>query len=94
MTKEEQLEDDFDKCFDKNTCATGGGYEADYTNQLGLWSSFTPYIKSFAIGFAEWVSKEGYREYDGPGKWISPIIHNNDILTTEQLYEAYLKQKS
>lgn len=60
MTKTE-LEDDFDRCFDKNTSPTGGGYEADWTDRNGLWNDFKPAVESFAkqeaIEFKKWCEK-------------------------------------
>lgn len=59
MTKEE-LEDKFEDCFDINTRATGGGYEADTTSRQGLWNSFEPhvleYTKQQAIAFAGFMA--------------------------------------
>ena len=43
-----------------------------------------------AIQFAEWLSSEGYQQYDGKDRWISP--HNsNCVYETKQLYEMFLK---
>lgn len=47
MTKEE-LELEFEECFDKNTQATGGGYEADYTDKFGFYRMFEPFIYQYA----------------------------------------------
>lgn len=61
MTKEEQLESDFEDCFDKCTRPTQGGYGPDTTDQSDLWDKFKPYIQeyakqqaiAFAIDYAE-----------------------------------------
>jgi hypothetical protein len=47
----EELEDKFDKAFDKNTSPTGGSYEADYTYRQGLWNDFLPSIIEFAKAY-------------------------------------------
>lgn len=47
MTQEE-LEIKFEEVFDKNTHATGGGYEADSTSIHGLWRDLLPIIIQFA----------------------------------------------
>lgn len=41
-----------------------------------------------AIGFAEFISGEGWQQYDGKDRWICPQ-NNNDILTTKELFEKY-----
>mgnify|MGYP001582530387 CR=1 FL=1 len=93
MTKE-QLESEFEDCHDNNTKATGGGYEADYTEKSGVWRDFSPkidiYTTHMAISFAEWLNKEGYREYDGAERWIAP--HNStEVFSTQQLYTRFIK---
>lgn len=45
-----------------------------------------------SINFAEWISGEGYREYDGKDRWIAPH-NNNNVYTTEQLYEMFDNDK-
>lgn len=44
----EELEEKFEDAFDKNTRATGGGYEADYTDKWDFWRAFLPSIIQFA----------------------------------------------
>jgi hypothetical protein len=41
-----------------------------------------------AIEFAEWLNKEGYREYDYCDRWIAPQ-NNNNVYDTKQLYEMF-----
>jgi len=44
-----------------------------------------------AIEFAEWISGEGYMQYDGVGRWIAPQ-NNNNVYTTQELYEQWSSQ--
>lgn len=47
------------------------------------------YARQTAIGFAEWVSGEGYQQYDGADRWIAP--HNSTrVYSTPQLFALYL----
>ena len=41
-----------------------------------------------AIGFAEFISGEGWQQYDGKDRWICPQ-NNNDVLSTKELFEKY-----
>ena len=43
-----------------------------------------------AIEFADWISGEGYQQYDGVGRWIAPQ-NNNNVYTTKELYEQFLQ---
>jgi len=44
-----------------------------------------------SIEFAEWLSGEGYQQYEGKERWIAPQ-NNNNVYETKQLYEMFLKQ--
>lgn len=96
MTKE-QLESEFEDCHDNNTKATGGGYEADWTDKWGVWKEFSQkidiYTAHIAMAFAEWLNKEGYQEYDGSERWIAP--HNStSVFSTQQLYNQFIEQQN
>ena len=52
----------------------------------------TPSNSTDAVQFAEWINKEGYREYDGYDRWIS-VQHSNDVYETKELYELFIKSK-
>lgn len=70
MSKEE-LESIFEDCYDRYTAATGGGYEADYTDKWAVWKDFWPHIESYAkiksreraIAFLEYHEK--FRREEG-----------------------------
>ena len=47
-------------------------------------------INNDAIEFAEWISGEGYVQYDGKERWIAPH-NNNNVYSTKELYKQYLK---
>ena len=47
------------------------------------------HAKSTAIAFAEWISGEGYVQYDGKERWIAPH-NNNNVYLTYELYEMFL----
>lgn len=44
-------------------------------------------VKEKAIAFAEWLSGNGYQQYDGADRWISQEVSGNSVFTTEQLYK-------
>jgi hypothetical protein len=46
MTKEE-LESEFQECFDNATHASDGGYGADTTSRNRLWKEFSPKIDQY-----------------------------------------------
>ena len=48
--------------------------------------------ESDAVEFAEWLSGEGYQQYDSKERWIVPHI-NYTVYFTEQLYEQFLLQR-
>jgi hypothetical protein len=41
-----------------------------------------------AIEFAEWISGEGYVQYDDKNRWIAPQ-NNNNVYPTEKLYQKF-----
>ena len=43
---------------------------------------------SDAIEFAEWLSGEGYQQYDCNERWIAPH-NNNNVYLTKELYEQF-----
>lgn len=45
-----------------------------------------------AILFANWISGEGWVQYDGVGRWICPQ-ENKTVLTTKQLYKKFRNSK-
>lgn len=49
-------------------------------------------VKTDAIDFAEFISGEGWQQYDGYDRWICPT-ESKDVISTETLYERYLKSK-
>jgi hypothetical protein len=56
----------------------------------GAMLSMDEYAAQKSIEFAEWLSGEGYQQYDGKDRWVAP--HNsNDVYETPQLYKMFLK---
>jgi hypothetical protein len=95
MTKEE-LEEKFEDCFDANTHATGGGYEADTTSKTGLWQSFAPiieeYVKQRSAEFADGVEKSQWKHYSNDN-WFNQES-NDGPFSLLQLYDLFVKQQS
>jgi hypothetical protein len=48
----EKLEEHFEECFDNATKATGGGYEADYTDKWNFYRAFKPFIEEYRLAGA------------------------------------------
>ena len=99
MTKE-QLESEFEDCHDNNTKATGGGYEADYTDKWGVWKAFSPkideYAKQQAIAFGIWIHKEGWVQSSDNLVTDNLWYHeDNDetYLTTQQLHDLFIEHQ-
>lgn len=99
MSREEILENEFEDCFDKSTHATGGGYEADYTDKWRFYRSFKPHILEYAkqesIAFAEFLHPDSdgnnWVMYDAHDSWIN--LKDDEVKSTEELYNLYLKSK-
>jgi hypothetical protein len=55
-------------------------------------TAMSEYAREVAVGFAEWISREGYVQYDDNTRWIAP--HNNyTVISTEPLYQLFLQSK-
>lgn len=93
MTKE-QLESLFEECYDNNTKATGGGYEADFTDKWGLWKQFEPHIAEFvqqqSLEFYIWAQKTGWIKYEDMDRWrIIPINYLQKVESPKTFNELY-----
>lgn len=53
------------------------------------------FAKQEAIAFKEWqdsaLEERKWENYDGHDTWINP--HTKEVISTEQLYERYLKSR-
>jgi hypothetical protein len=47
------------------------------------------YAREMSIGFARWLSGEGWQQYDEADRWICPT-NNYNVITTDKLYDKYL----
>lgn len=58
-------------------------------------SAMDEYAKQEAIAFKEWqdsnLEERKWENYDGHDTWINP--HTMEVISTEQLYERFLKSK-
>lgn len=97
----DELEIKFDDAFDKNTSATGGGYEADSTYKGGLWESLLPSINQFAkeqsIAFARFIHEEEWVssvDGDSDEKWWFKEDADDSYLTTDQLFQLFIENKT
>lgn len=90
MTKE-QLELEFEDCFDECTDTYTGIYDADITNQSKLWRLFSTKIDeftkqqsiAFAIHYAKSAIQNGY---------VKPSAVENDRM--EERYNQFIEQQN
>jgi hypothetical protein len=67
---------------------TKNGY-SDHEYFHELKREISEYARQMAIGFAEWLSGEGYQQYDGADRWISPS-QSRSVYETPTLYTMFL----
>jgi len=91
LSKEEILNKTFQEDAGMSFLELLGAHEDAEMIQYSLLASMEQYATQKAIAFAEWISGEGYREYDGYDRWIAPN-NSNDVYETKQLYKIFLKQ--
>lgn len=94
MTKEEQLEENFEKCFDESTHPTEGGYGADTTYMNGLWDRFSPsifeYAKQQSIAFERYINSHFCHHGDN----YLEILGDGEVFTTAEIYDLFIKKQS
>lgn len=94
----EDLENAFEDCYDRHTAATGGGYEADYTDKWGVWEDFYPHIQEYAaikaIEFAEFLHPDSdgnhWVMYERAECWINP--KTDEAKSSDELYKLFIQQ--
>lgn len=83
-------------CWYGETFKNKAGVIRWYNIPTELYSKYqwlkTKKYPSDAILFAEWINKEGYREYDGYDRWIAPS-NNNNVYETKNLYKLFKNSK-
>lgn len=106
MTKEE-LESNFEDCFDANTRTSEGGYGADTTDRLGLWWAFDPvlseYAKQQAIAYDQWKTENRWHSLEN-GFWYQTLEHPSAMpektynkhhrKTPQDLYNKFIEQQN
>lgn len=53
--------------------------------------SMAEYAKEQAVKFAEYISGQGWQQYDGADRWIN-VVEGNAVLETQKLYEKFINQ--
>lgn len=56
------------------------------------YNSMDAYSEEQAIAFAEFISREGWQQYDGADRWIN-ANEGNAVLGTKKLYEKFLNHQ-
>ena len=70
-------------------------WSSEYPNYMAeseIHTAMDEYASEQAVAFAEYLSGEGWREYDGADRWIN-TQEGNAVLETKQLYEKFTNQQ-
>lgn len=88
-----------DETIDNYKKQIGPSYSQPYffTKLKEMISEFSPQpspVREEAVGFAEWVGRQGYEYHNSPSGWFwIKGNHDPNIKTTSELYQLYLLNK-
>lgn len=71
-------------------------WNAEYPNYMAeseIEDAMDEFGEEIAIDFVEYLSGNGYRQYDSRDRWINPEDTGNQVFTTKQLFEQYKANK-